>query len=502
MKRNSRHSQNWTLFYANARGIKSKKISILEIFGDVKPQIGLFTETMLGCSNGFNLDGYTFCGRSRDKKSCGGVGILVSDEIRNVVTPHETLRDIELAWISIRRKTLKPIFIGVYYGKQESRNSRNEMLIEMDNLSEEIQEKKNEGEVILLMDGNGKIGLLGEDTSRNGKLLLDVFDECDLSIMNKSEKCKGKVTRVNRKNPEQQSAIDFLVVTEDMEQQIQGITIDEEGLYLLKGTSPSDHNSILVDLNIDEVDTKQAEKTIRWRLNAPVEKWGEFREKLAKKSQACSRLMDIKNRNINDIYKKWRHIVEGCAYETIGKTTTKRGSGQPESFVVKSIRAEKRKAKKDFEGEVDSENKNAFKIIYIKKQQELKGQIEYEYMQKVENRFALMTREGNNGFWREVKRVKTDYPTEWISIKDDDGRRVLDPNSQKEIMANYYSNLYSFDDSHEKHWYHEYVKRKYQEFEKNRVYENLWYNALPSKETIGEIVQAKKNKKTTTDIPN
>ena len=113
-----------------------------------------------------------------------------------------------------------------------------------------------------------------------------------------------------------------------------------------------------------------------------------------------------------------------------------------------------------------------------------------------------MSREGNNGFWREVKRVKTDHSSEWISLKDDDGRRVLDPNSQKEIMANYYSNLYSFDDSHEKHWYHEYVKRKYQEFEKNRVYENLWYNALPSKETIGEIVQAKKNKKTTTDIPN
>ena len=337
LKRNPRHSQNWTLFYANARGITSKKISIMEIFGEVKPHLGFFTETMLGCSNGFKLDGYTFCGRSRDRKSCGGVGILVSDEIRNVVTPHETLRDIEISWISIRRKGLKPIFIGVYYGKQESRNSRNEMLIEMDKLSEEIQEKKNEGEVVLLMDGNGKIGLLGEDTSRNGKLLLDVFDECDLSIMNKSEKCSGKITRVNRKNPEQKSAIDFLVVTEEIEQQIQSVTIDEEGHYLLKGTSPSDHNSILVNLNIDEVDTKRAEKAVWWRLNAHVEKWGEFREKLAKKSQSCSSPMEIKNRNINNIYKKWRQVVEGCAYETIGKTTTKRGSGRPESFVVKSI---------------------------------------------------------------------------------------------------------------------------------------------------------------------
>ena len=143
LKRRSRHTENWTLLYANARGIASKKLSIIEILGDLKPHLVFFTETMLKFSNGFRVDGYSFCGRSRDKKSCGGVGILVSEEIKSIVTPHETLRDIELLWISIRRKNMEPVFMGVYYGKQETRNNRKEMLEEMDKLSEEIQEKKN-----------------------------------------------------------------------------------------------------------------------------------------------------------------------------------------------------------------------------------------------------------------------------------------------------------------------------------------------------------------------
>ena len=101
----------------------------------------------------------------------------MSDEIKSVVTPHKTQRDIELMWISIKKRNMKPTFMGIYYGKQESRNGRNEMLAGMDKLSLEIQENKNKGEVLLFMDGNGKIGLLGEEISRNGKLLFNVFDE-------------------------------------------------------------------------------------------------------------------------------------------------------------------------------------------------------------------------------------------------------------------------------------------------------------------------------------
>ena len=48
------------------------------------------------------------------------------------------------------------------------------------------------------MERNGKIGILGEEISRNGRLLLDVFDEKELVVMNKSDICEGAVTWVNQ----------------------------------------------------------------------------------------------------------------------------------------------------------------------------------------------------------------------------------------------------------------------------------------------------------------
>ena len=74
----------------------SKKTSIIDILGELKPQLFFITETMLKESAKLNIDGYTFCGRSRDKRSCGGVGILVSNEIRSAVDTN-LLRPFRLA---------------------------------------------------------------------------------------------------------------------------------------------------------------------------------------------------------------------------------------------------------------------------------------------------------------------------------------------------------------------------------------------------------------------
>ena len=489
------------MFYANARGLTSKKLSLVDILGELNPKIALFTETMLKNGNNFEMEGYTFCGRSRAKRSCGGVGILVSDEIKNVVTPHETQRDIEIIWVSVRRKNLKPIFIGVYYGLQESRNSRNDMLIEMDKLCEEVQEKKDEGEVVLFMDGNGKIGLLGEELSRNGKMLRDVFNECELEVMNESEKCEGVITRVNRKNVNEMSAIDFLVVTKEAEKGIKKLTIDEKGDFLLKGSAASDHNSFLVDLKLENLESNKRDKVVRWRLNAPVEKWENFQDELALRAQVCGQILHQSD-DFNIKYTKWRKEVEGAAMETIGKSTIKFGSRRNESGIVRSIRVEKKNAKRAFESETCAVKKPKLKEYYIQKQGELRTQIEYEHNDVISKKFSSMVEQGKNGFWKEVKRSKRDKMSEWISIKDANGERILDPERQKERIASYYEDLYSFDPNLEGHSHHAYIKTKMDEYQSNREHEDEWYNQIPCRRAIAEIIQEKKNKKATTDLPN
>ena len=72
------------------------------------------------------------------------------------VSPHYTDRDVGEP---IQRETTL-VHFGVYYGKQEY-TSQEDMKEEMDKLTEDILEMKASGEIILCMDGNARIGLMG-----------------------------------------------------------------------------------------------------------------------------------------------------------------------------------------------------------------------------------------------------------------------------------------------------------------------------------------------------
>ena len=503
-KRRNRHKilkQKWVLFYANARGISSKKTSIIEIMGELNPQIALFAETMLNTQNGFSIEGYTFCGKSRPKKACGGVGILVKNEFKHLITPHETAGDIELIWVSIKRKEKKPIYVGVYYGKQETR-TRNDMLEEMDILSREIHDKKNEGEVILFMDGNGKIGLLGEDVSRNGEMLMQVFNECELEIMNKSEKCEGAVTRVNRSKTSERSAIDFVLASEYIEEKIERIIIDENCDFALKGVSLTDHNSFIMNLDIENGTPEQCGKVTKWRLNAPVEKWNSFENVLRQNSGVCKDIMEQDDVDINVKYRNWKSFVERQALETIGKTTYRPNGKPKESTLIRTLRVEKREAKKEFQNEVDPTNKAIRRDEYIGKQVELRNQIQFELEEQMELKFRRMIENGMTGFWKLMKITTRDEFSNWVCLKDENGKRVLDPEQQKEIAAKYYEGLFSPDESLQTHPYHEQVMIRISEYSVNYDYETEWYNRLPSKKAVEDAISSKKNGKATTDFPN
>ena len=74
----------------------------------MQPHIALFTETKLTGSAGFRIDGYTFCGRGGKTNNSGGVGVLVKNDHKRIVTPHEPFHDIELYWVSICQKKKDP----------------------------------------------------------------------------------------------------------------------------------------------------------------------------------------------------------------------------------------------------------------------------------------------------------------------------------------------------------------------------------------------------------
>ena len=336
-----RKTEEWKIFYANARGILSKRNSLIDILGDLRPQVALITETMLTHSHGLQIDGYSYIGKLRMGRS-GGVGILVSNNVKGAITPHETSRNIEIIWISINRKLDRPLFLGVYYGKQETRTNKEEIGKEMDELTEEIMDIQKEGNVILFMDGNGKIGILGEEPSRNGKLLMKVFEDTELGILNKSEKCEGQVTRVNRSNSSEKSAIDFVVATKEFMGNVKSMKIDESETYVLQGKSRSDHNSIVVNVCIDNIRKNEKVYEAKWRLNAPPEKWAEFRAKIDNFQKHSCALFKNRLYSMEEKYRKWTKEIEKRAMDTIGKTTM-RSKKRIESELISTLRKKKKR---------------------------------------------------------------------------------------------------------------------------------------------------------------
>ena len=331
------------MMYANIRGIKGKRSSLIEHLNSENPQLFLLTETLLQTDNELKIDGYSFFGKARRERKGGGVGILVRNDIKNLIIPHISERAIEMMWISLRRRNQNPVLIGCYYGKQETRCNKDDICEEMQLLSEEIEEYKKDGDVILFMDGNGKLGLMGEAKSRNGKLLYEIFEAQNLVVLNKSNKCTGTITR---QCGEEKSAIDFVVVEPQIEENIDSMIIDEDGIFKIKGERSTDHNTIILNMTIHKVDKAKAPKKTQWRINAPEQSWQKLRNELGKIEEQVTKLLENPNWSIDEKYTKWYRLFEKAVRSTIGKTTIKNKGKEQFSDQVKVMRKQKRMIKK------------------------------------------------------------------------------------------------------------------------------------------------------------
>ena len=295
--------KKFNLMYANVRGLRSKLTCVNDLLNDVKPEIALFTETHLPDNKGIKFDGSSFFGKAREEKSGGGVGICVANHLKPIAAPHYSQRDLEILWVSIHRPNQVPIAVGVYYGKQEN-VSLEDINEEFHNLTEEILERKASGEVVLCMDANTKIGLMGESASRNGKLLLELVEECDLMIMDGKAICEGMITRQNRKNMSEISAIDLVIASHEASVWIKKVRIDELGEFRVKNKCESDHNTILIDMEIEKIMVEKRAKITEWNRKASAEKWQEFRDELTKSECEAWEIMSATELSMTERYNR------------------------------------------------------------------------------------------------------------------------------------------------------------------------------------------------------
>ena len=488
--------------YTNIRGLKGKTPSLTAILHEQEPHIFLLTETLLKSNTGLKIKGYTMYSRVRNSGTGGGVAILVRNDVLKHVAPHISDRDTELIWVSIRRKQQPPIFIGSYYGKQESRTSKDEIEREMILLQEEITEMKNEGEIFLAMDGNAKLGILGEPTSRNGKLLDQVINNMNLTLMNTNAKCKGKITRQNTNNTEEYSAIDFIVVSEQMEKWVDNMTIDEDGLLKVKGKKETDHNTITSTLSISHIDHTRVVKRTNWNLRASSEKWANFADELEQIRGPATDIITRKNLSVNDRYRQWYKMVDSTARRTIGKTTTKTGGKEKFSKEVDDLCKQKREIKKQICMETERDHKSSLITTYKSIQESIKTQMTNEKSQQIEGKFKkIIADKSRNAFWKEKRLLSRNPVLEALVIKNEKGQRLFSPEEVKEGTVSYYQNLYK-KKVIEPLPYHTEVENSIVAYVEDRQFELEPYNALPTPSEISTILANKKNGKSTTDFKN
>ena len=477
-------------------------IGLESILREKNPQIFLLSETQLRTNTGINIEGYVFYGRKREGKFGGGVGILVRNDMKHNVACHVSVRNIEIMWVSLRRKQSAPLMIGVYYGKQETRTAKNDIEHEMALLKEEILEMKNEGEVLLTMDANAKIGILGEEISRNGEKFLKVIDDTDLIIMNRSELCKGKITRKHTKKETEISAIDFVLATRETKTWITEMIIDEDEMWKITGKNPSDHNTILLSLYIPCVDKGKTLKTITWNIKANDDKWNEFTNEIRRRTDNAANIITNNDEDMERKYKKFCNEIEVAARKTIGKTTYKENHTFKDSQAVSDLKKKKRMMKDEIQEEKDAILRQSKIEEYKGLQDQIRDIMTKEKAEIITKKFEKITEDkSRNAFWGEKRRMTRNPVHDSLVIKDAHGHRQFEPEAIKENMALYYESLYR-DKEFEYHPYHDEIERKINEYANNYEYDEMFYNLIPSKEEVSEIISQKKNGKSAPDFPN
>ena len=488
--------------YSNIRGIKSKKNSLIEILDDCDPHILLLAETQLRSNVGMAINGYTFFGRKREAMNGGGVGILLRNDLLHRSAPHITDRNIEIMWISVRMKCEKPLIIGIYYGRQESRTSKQEIEIEMSLLQEEINEMKKDGHILLAMDGNAHINLLSEGVNRNGRLLLNVFQETHLHLLNGTEICHGAITRQHTTNLNEVSAIDFIVADSNVLPLVGRMLIDEEGLYKLKGKHETDHNTICVEIDTEKISRSKTVKKTDWNLRASNDKWLQFGNELEQGAGNARRILQNRDIPFENRYNGWFNQLNGAAMRTIGKTTFKEGGKEKFSNTVKDLRRQKTHIKECIKNAQNYEIRQTHVREHKEIQDQINDQINEEKKEIMRNKLQIMASDKSKRlFWKEKKRMARDPVLQQLTIKDEKGIRQFEPEAIKYHTAHYYSSLYKKKPFHPRP-YHQEVSTALTLYENDTEHEDLVYNLVPTEAEVMEAVNGKSNGKSTTDVKN
>ena len=344
----------------------------------------------------------------------------------------------ELMWIQMILRNKNTLHIGVYYGKQESRTPLEVLEEEYTILNTDLKFiMNNNNEAILVGDFNAK--------KKNLHLLHNLIETNNLHNINNSPICIGKWTRVNTKNPNEKSVLDYVMCTNNMKHAIQKMIIDEEGEWKIEGKNQSDHNTIILDTEIKIPKIPVQRQTI-WKINKNTN-WEKVEKQILCKEKEITR--EIKqNVDINRMYDNIIKTLNKIYMQEIGKITIKDNKPRGYDKEVKQKLEEKRNAKKAYNMQ---KNKNANEELkntkqrYMLLQTECKSLIAEKQKTYVERQLEHIIQDNglnSKTFYNMYRKITKHTNDDFYSIKAEDGTTIYEENRIMKTIAEYFEKLY------------------------------------------------------------
>ena len=234
----------------NIRDMKPGKFESIcqEMEANMLDILMLTQTTLRGDINNVHKN-YRFLGKGRvmNGRQGGGVGIIV-DESKGILVEELDLGtgDVEGEDIvaykfqgikGIKKGANGDFVLIVCYMTVEGPNWKENC--NKYKILETVSNKFKNERVIIAGDMNGHTGILGEKTNKNGEMLLNFVDICNLEILNHTIG-QGKITWKNRLF---ESTIDYILVNENARELVHEMIVDEDGLMDMD----TDHNVLILN---------------------------------------------------------------------------------------------------------------------------------------------------------------------------------------------------------------------------------------------------------------
>ena len=224
-------------------------------------------------------------------------------------------------------------------------------------------------------------------------------------------------------------------MTPGLAKQVTEVTVDENEAYKLKGKTKSDHNTIIVEIDLQMKTEKK--KIKRWNLNNK-EGWKKynkhFQEKFSKE----------KPQNQAELQK----LITTTLKETIGEKTITIGGkkGPKESEQIRELKDIKKEKQNEFETAIKEDRDKIQQKMkeYFEAQTKLREQIENQ--NRIEAKDRLQKFKVKNGtksvhFWRMKAEAEAEIQNDYDTITEE-GKLLQGPEETKEYIANYFEDLY------------------------------------------------------------